>query len=63
VDFVVESNRRLTAIEVKSGGAPPDRSGIEAFQRAFDPDRVLLVGGDGIGIEEFLSLPVEHWVR
>jgi hypothetical protein len=38
VDFVVESDRRLTALEVKSGGAPPDRSGIDAFQRAFDPD-------------------------
>ncbi len=26
------------------------------------PKRTLLVGADGIPVEEFLSKPVEHWV-
>ena len=37
-------------------------AGMNAFASAFSPDRILLVGGDGIAIEEFLSRPVEHWV-
>ncbi len=62
VDFVVEHRRTLTAIEVKSTGAAARRSGLESFRRRFDADRVLVVGGDGIPVEEFLAKPVEHWV-
>jgi uncharacterized protein len=62
VDFVVSRGRRLTAIEVKSGRAPSVHPGIAAFVSAFQPQRTLLVGGDGIPIEEFLSYPPSHWV-
>jgi len=62
VDFVVKAGRRLTAIEVKSGRAPGSLPGIAAFAQAFKPRRTLLIGGDGIALEEFLSKPVEHWV-
>jgi len=62
VDFVVEHRRTLTAIEVKSTSGTAGRSGLESFRRRFDADRVLVVGGDGIGVEEFLARPVEHWV-
>ena len=63
VDFVVRSGRAVTAIEVKSGRARNAAPGMEAFANAFRPARSLLVGGDGIGVQEFLSKPVEHWVR
>lgn len=63
VDFIVHAGRRLTAIEVKSGRAPQSHAGTAAFVEAFKPQRALLVGGDGIGLEEFLSQPVTHWVR
>lgn len=62
VDFVTRAGRRLTALEVKSGrtlSAPP---GQADFTEAFKVHRSLLVGGDGIPIEEFLDRPVEHWV-
>lgn len=62
VDFVVQAGRRLTAIEVKSGRAPQAHPGLSAFTEAFRPHRSLLVGGDGIGLAEFLSKPVTHWV-
>lgn len=62
VDFVVTAGQALTAIEVKSGRARSAQPGIAAFARGFAPTRTLLVGGDGIGLEEFLSEPVEHWV-
>jgi predicted AAA+ superfamily ATPase len=63
VDFVVTAGRRLVAIEVKSGRAPQTHRGIAAFAAAFKPKRSLLVGGDGIAVEEFLARPVAHWVQ
>lgn len=62
VDFVVRAGRILTAIEVKSGRSRDTLPGMEAFSAAFKPRRKLLVGGDGIALEEFLSQPVLHWV-
>lgn len=63
VDFVVRAGRRLVAIEVKSGRAPLAHSGLAAFSEAFKPKRTLLVGGDGIPVEEFLSRPVTDWLQ
>jgi predicted AAA+ superfamily ATPase len=63
VDFVVHSGRQLTAIEVKTGRAPRIHAGSAAFADAFGPDRTLLVGGDGIGLHDFLKQPVKHWVH
>jgi uncharacterized protein len=63
VDFVVKTGRVVTAIEVKSGRAPEAQAGLAAFAEAFKPRRTLLVGGDGIPVDEFLLQPVEHWVK
>lgn len=62
VDFAVRAGRRLTAIEVKSGRAPQAHPGTAAFVQAFKPKRSLLVGGDGIALDDFLMQPVAHWV-
>ncbi len=62
VDFVVRKGRTIVAIEVKSGRACGTQPGLAAFAEAFKPTRKLLVGGDGIAIEEFLHAPVAHWV-
>jgi predicted AAA+ superfamily ATPase len=63
VDFVIKAGQRITAIEVKSGMRREALPGMEAFATAFKPHRQLLVGGDGIPVEEFLLKPVEHWLR
>lgn len=59
VDFVARVGRKLIAIEVKSGRAQSVLAGMQAFNQAFKPDRLLLVGGDGIAVAEFLQMPVE----
>ena len=61
VDFVVRKGRQVTAIEVKSGRGPQALPGMAAFAAAFKPQRSLLVGGNGIAIEEFLLRPVTDW--
>ena len=63
VDFVVSAGRTLVAIEVKSGLAPETLPGMAAFSEAFRPARKLLVGGDGIDLETFLSTPVTKWLK
>jgi len=63
VDFVLRSGRTLVAIEVKSGRSLDVLPGLAAFSQAFRPKRTLLVGGDGIPVEEFLSHPVDHWLQ
>ncbi len=63
VDFVVRGGRAVTAIEVKSGRTRSAQPGLAAFTESFKVRRTLLVGGDGIPIEEFLARPVAHWVK
>lgn len=63
VDFIVRSRARLVAIEVKSGRAPQAHPGTAAFAAAFKVRRTLLVGGDGIALEEFLARPVSAWIE
>lgn len=62
VDFVVTAGPALVAIEVKSGRKRGAHPGTAAFTKAFTPTRSLLVGGDGIAVEDFLGRAVGHWV-
>jgi hypothetical protein len=62
VDFVVRAGRALSAIEVKSGRTREMPMGLAAFADAFRPQRKLLVGHDGIPVDEFLSKEVRHWL-
>lgn len=60
---MVGVGRRVVPVEVKSAVAGRARPGAAAFAEAFHPDRALLVGGDGIALEEFLARPVSHWIE
>ena len=63
VDFVARAGKSVAAIEVKSGRRRDALTGMTAFTDAFRPTRKLLVGGDGIAVEEFLAQPVETWLK
>jgi predicted AAA+ superfamily ATPase len=62
VDFIVRGKGRLLALEVKSSRRRGSLPGLAAFEDEFSPDRTLLVGRDGISLENFLSQPTEHWL-
>jgi len=62
VDFVVKHRGRLVAVEVKSGRRRDSLPGLQAFSSAYPVGRKLLVGSDGIPLDEFLAHPVEHWI-
>jgi len=62
VDFVLRRARDLVAIEVKTGRRKASLPGIEAFSREFTVKRKLLVGKQGIPLEDFLRTPPENWL-
>ena len=63
VDYVVRSGKGLTAIEVTSGRRKPSLPGVEAFSKLHKMDRALLVGGQGIPLDEFLASPPDRSVK
>jgi len=62
VDFVLQRGENLVAIEVKSNLWKTSLPGIEAFSKEFRVKRKLLVGAQGIPLQEFLVTPPEKWL-
>lgn len=61
VDFVLKKGDQCIGIEVKSGAANPT-AGMQEFEKRFQPQKVLLVGDDGLPWQEFLKVnPVEFF--
>ena len=59
VDFIIEKGGKTVALEIKSG-ATQRIPGMAAFQKQFNPNKVLLVGNSGMPWQDFLKLnPVE----
>ena len=62
VDFVLQHSRKLIAIEVKSGRRQANQ-GMYEFAKLFHPDVELVVGGEAVSIEQFLSLDLEQLIN
>ena len=62
VDFVLRRARDVAAIEVKTTRRKSSLRGVEAFSREFTVKRKLLVGTQGIPLEDFLRTPPENWL-
>ena len=62
VDFLIRAGKDLVGLEVKSGRTRHRLSGMAALTKAFKVKRQLLIGQEGIGLEEFLTKPIEHWL-
>ena len=61
VDFILRKNEAVLAIEVKSGKKRESLPGMDMFAKRVSPQKKLLVGGDGIPLEEFLSRSPDSW--
>jgi hypothetical protein len=61
VIFVIRKGRKLVAIEVKSGRRRDALPGLDLFVRRHPAVRRLLVGADGIDLEDFLLADPERW--
>lgn len=54
VDFVIDAEDKLVAIEVKSGRRT-NNQGLSEFKKRYNPDYSFVVGSGGVPVEEFLS--------
>jgi len=61
VDFVMARGKELIAIEVKSSRRRNNLPGIKLFSTRFPVKKKLLVGADGIPLQEFLTINPEEW--
>ena len=59
VDFILQSSKKLVAIEVKSGRRQ-NNQGLPMFSDQFHPDVELVVGGEAFSLEQFLMLNIER---
>lgn len=58
IDFVIEQ-KKLIGIEVKSG-AVHNTSGMAAFKKKFNPDKLVVIGNIGLPWQEFLQMKPEE---
>ncbi|MDO8466258.1 MAG: ATP-binding protein [Gallionella sp.] len=63
VDYVLRRGRSLVALEVTSGRRKEGVPGLTAFIQEHPRARPLLVGGQGIPIEEFLLSDPRRWLE
>jgi predicted AAA+ superfamily ATPase len=61
VDFVLSRGDTVIAIEVKSSRKKTGLPGMETFSKEYAVKKKLLVGSQGIPLEEFFHVPVEDW--
>ncbi len=62
IDFVLRKGDKILGIEVKTNFEKP-RKQFQLFLQKFPKARVLLVGLEGIKIEEFLTTPLETYLK
>lgn len=62
VDFVLRGASRTVVVEVQGGKTPRTRRGFNAFRKQHPEAELLLVGGRGVPLGEFLSTPPDYWV-
>jgi predicted AAA+ superfamily ATPase len=62
VDFILEKGARRVAIEVGTGAGKQVLPGFDAFEAEFGQSKRLLVGRDGVPVDEFLRVPAERWL-
>jgi predicted AAA+ superfamily ATPase len=61
VDFVLTKGSKTVAIEVKGSGRRTALAGLDAFASQFKVHKKLLVGGQGIRLDEFLATEADAW--
>jgi len=65
VDFVLSLQKRITAIEVKSGRFSGNAPGLEKFKQEFPVTNAIVVGDApdcNVSIAELLTYPASHWM-
>lgn len=63
VDFILQYGEKIIAIEVKSVMARETQPGLSVFSEAYHTHADLVVGGQNLSLETFLSTSVLEWFK
>lgn len=63
VDYILKRGNQIIAIEVKSHQKRIKTSGLTKFRAKFPNAKPMLVGSDGVSLQEFLSYEADHWFK
>lgn len=63
VDFILQYGNKILAIEVKSIAVKESQPGISAFCEEFTTHATLVVGGQNLSLEKFLTTSVMDWFK
>ncbi|HOA12859.1 MAG TPA: ATP-binding protein [Myxococcota bacterium] len=62
VDYVLAGSGKIVAFEIKSTRRRAAVPGIDFFEKEFGPVRKILVGGQGLPLEEFFTMEPADWL-
>jgi len=62
VNFILKKGDNITALEIKSGNEGISSCGLDTFVKKFQPKATLLVGSQGLTLEEFFTTPISALV-
>ncbi|HNT34223.1 MAG TPA: DUF4143 domain-containing protein, partial [bacterium] len=62
VDFIIARGRDVWAVEVKSGRSCK-ATGLDQFRQRYPGARMLLVGSQGVPLDEFFERQASDWLR
>lgn len=60
IDFVLEKGRYLSGLEIKSGNKKVALPGFKQFQEIYSLNKLILIGGTGIKLEDFFKNGVKY---
>ncbi len=63
VDYILRRGKSITAIEIKSSRVRDNFSGMDSFNKTFNPKNKIIVGRQGIPLEKFMLAPVSDWMQ
>jgi len=60
---MLKKGEKIIALEVKSSLKKETLSGMNTFVKMYAPFKALVIGSQGIPIQEFLSIPIDIWFQ
>jgi len=63
VDFILTRGKKWVVFEIKSARRPTSLLGVDAFEKEFGKVTKLLIGGQGMPLEEFFLTPAGEWAK
>lgn len=62
IDFIIRKDEDIIVVDVNTHKKGKNIQGVNVFKQKYQPSKILIVGEEGISVEEFLLNPLEAWI-